>query len=49
MEQLVYICGTLSLIHAMSPSVKHVFGGPRSGERDPSVFVMYAFLIACMR
>ena len=33
----------------MSPNVKHVFGGPRSGEPDPSVFVMYAFLIACMR
>ena len=27
----------------------HVFGGPRSRERDPSVFVMYALLIACMR
>ena len=33
----------------MSSNVKHVFGGPRSREPDPSVFVMYALLIACMR
>ena len=33
----------------MSPNVKHVIGGPRSREPDPSVFVMYAFLIARMR
>ena len=33
----------------MSPNVKHVFRGPRSGEPDPSVFVMYALLTACMR
>ena len=31
------------------PNVKHVFRGPRSGEPDPSVFVMYALLIACIR
>ena len=30
------------------PNVKHVFGDPRSREPDPSVFVMYALLIACM-
>ena len=33
----------------ISPNVKHLFGGPRSGEPDPSVFVMYPLLIACMR